>query len=287
MSTTSRTPATSAARTAGSSCTASPIELRRYANITWIVRIHSDIGYLSAETFALKNINEYIALKKKNLFIAPNNKNLCNYLSQAMYYNFLYLPNIVELPLLKEKVYRPSYMVELHIGCFGALRILKNQVFQALCAIAAADKMRKLLCFHVTVDPKIKQDIPNPVLKNLEELFRVSGHKLIKHIWQENDDFQKLVRDMDLGMQLSYTESFNIVSADFIYNKTPVIVSDAIEWMPDSLKTSTWNYDEVVEKIIKVYKRRKSGFLLREMRNRLEEHNYSAKGIWIDFLESL
>ena len=50
------------------------IEIKKYKHIKWVVRIHSDIGYLSAETFALKYVNDYIALDKPNLFIAPNNE---------------------------------------------------------------------------------------------------------------------------------------------------------------------------------------------------------------------
>jgi hypothetical protein len=260
------------------------IELPRYSKIKWIIRIHSDIGYLSAETFALKYINEYRQLHKDNLYIAPNNKPFCKYLSNAMFYDFIYLPNIVGRDVCLDKHYRKKYWIEMHIGCFGALRLLKNQLFQALCAIAAADKLNKLLCFHITIDPKIKEDIPNPILKNLEELFENTGHKLVKHIWQENDDFQNLVRDMDLGLQLSYSESFNIVSADFIHNNTPIVVSDAITWMPDEFKTSTWNYDIVVNKILEIYKKRRNWFLLRKARRSLNKHNYIAKKIWCKFL---
>jgi len=263
------------------------MELRRYHNIKWVIRIHSDIGYLSAETYALKYINDYLDLKKNNLFIAPNNKNLCKYLSHALYHGFKYLPNIVRGKACCHKHHRRDYWIEMHVGCLGALRILKNQVFQALCAMEAATRLNKILCFHITIDPKIKDDVPNPVLRNLEELFKNSGHKLIKHVWQENDKFQHLVRDMDIGMQLSFSESFNIVSADFIYNRTPIIVSDTVTWMPDELKASTWDYDSVVEKIIEVYQKRKSWFLLRKMRMSLDKHNYIAQGIWLEFLKNL
>jgi len=40
------------------------IELKRYENINWVVRVHSDIGFLSSESLALTYINEYIALDK-------------------------------------------------------------------------------------------------------------------------------------------------------------------------------------------------------------------------------
>ena len=46
--------------------------------------------------------------------------------------------------------------------------LLKNQLFQAMCAIEAADILGKKLQFHVNGDILNPH---NPVLKNLEKLF--------------------------------------------------------------------------------------------------------------------
>lgn len=265
------------------------IEIKKYRNIEWIVRIHSDIGFLGVETFALKYVNDYINLHKHNLILAPNNRRFTEYLSNAMQYKFTYLPNVIDIAFIKKPELENSHVI--NIASFGALRILKNQLFQAICAIKAADILGKTLHFHIMVNtkdysPTLKNtNTLNPVLVNFEQLFAAnSKHSLVKHHWMENDDFQKLVQKMDLGLQLSFTESFNIVAADFINNDTPILVSDVIDWMPCSLKTSTTEYDEVSQKIVKLYKNRNSYMIKRRMRASLIKYDVAAKIVWIDFI---
>lgn len=121
----------------------------------------------------------------------------------------------------------------------------------------------------------------------MEELFINSKHKLIQHQWKENEDFQQLIREMDLGLQLSYTESFNIVATDFINNDTLILVSEAISWMPNKLKTSTTNYDKVTEKIVWLYKNRNSKCLKKKMVKYFINYNVMAKNVWYDFIYKL
>ena len=262
------------------------IEIRRYHHIKWVVRIHSDIGYLSAETLALKYINDYIDLHKHNLYLAPNNEEFCEYLSKTLHYKFEYLPNIVEFD---------SYNIPpgthdrdiINIGCFGALRILKNHLFQAMCAMEAADQLGKTLHFHVNDDTNKQETKLNPVLTNLEELFSRTKHKLVVHPWLQYKEFQELIQKMDIGLQLSYTESFNIVTANFIANDRLIIVSNSIDWMPKILKTSTTNYDKVVKKIIWLYRNRNSWLLRKIVAYYLYDFNKNSQRVWEMFLWQL
>jgi hypothetical protein len=258
------------------------IEIKRYSHIRWIVRVHSDIGFLAAETLALKYINDYISLNKHNLVIAPNNKEFNEYLTNAMNFKFKYLPNIINVKSSDHSLVKHPHSID--IGCFGALRILKNHVFQAMCAMSAADILNKTLRFHITVDANADKANLNPVLKNLEELFKRSSHELICHPWMENDEFQGLVRKMDIGLQLSYTESFNIVAADFVNNDIPIIVSDAIDWMPDIFKTSTIDYEEATNKIVSIYKSRTLGHKKNVAFDSLVKYNRKAQQEWLDFI---
>jgi hypothetical protein len=265
------------------------IEMNKYNHIKWVVRIHSDIGYLSAETFALKYVNDYIALDKINLFIAPNNEEFTKYLVNAIKYDFTYLPNVIITNTKKDNIENKNNSNVMNIGCFGALRLLKNLAFQALCAIKAADILGKTLHFHVTLTKIDGYDDEhqirlNPVLKNLEEIFANSRHELVKHEWKENNEFQHLIKKMDIGMQLSFSESFNIVTADFINNNKLILVSETIDWMPCIFKTSTIEYDEVTKKIIYMYEHRYSRRLNRLMHKSLDNYNIKAEKIWLDFI---
>jgi len=116
------------------------------------------------------------------------------------------------------------------IGCFGALRPLKNHLQQAIWAMMFADKIGKHLEFHINRS-EFEKDESSPVLKNLHSLFSSTPHTLVEHPWVEHDEFLKLVKTMDLGLQMSFTETFNIVTADFVYCGVPIVVSDEIDWM--------------------------------------------------------
>lgn len=256
------------------------MDLPRYRGIKWVVRVHSDIGYLSAESNALQLLREYIELHKENkLILSLNSKKFVKSLSEVMRYKFTYLPNIITLSKLGFEFTEEHEHID--IGCFGALRLLKNQCFQAICSIEAANALNKKLFFHITPNLGIEKD---PILLNLKQLFEKNRHELVIHDWLPNEQFQRLVSKMDIGLQLSFTESFNIVSADFINNGKLVLVSDAIDWIPERLRTSTTNYDEVVKKIIYVYNHRNSAWLKSISKLNLMNYNIGAKQEWMRFL---
>jgi hypothetical protein len=250
---------------------------RRHRHTQWIVRIHSDMGYLSAESQALKLLNDYIKLDR--LTIALNNKEFTEALSGAMGFSFTYLPNIITHIEPEEDYSDEKYFIK--VGCFGALRLLKNHCFQAICAMQAADELGKKLYFHVTANLVVKND---PILANLKELFRNDPHELVVHNWMPNNRFMALIKRMDIGMQLSFTESFNIVTSDFINNNKLILVSEAIRWMPKRLQTSTTDYKEVVRKLVSLYRNRNSGFLKGLAREALHDYNVEAVREWKHFL---
>jgi hypothetical protein len=86
------------------------------------VRIHSDIGFLSAESQAFKYINDYINLDYKNLFISTNNLDFNEKLTNIFHYDFTYLPNIISLTTEKKvKNIKTRDKNVIDIGCFGSL----------------------------------------------------------------------------------------------------------------------------------------------------------------------
>jgi hypothetical protein len=62
--------------------------------------------------------------------------------------------------------------------------------------------------------------------------------KLVQSGWQSWPSFRTTVRHMHLLMQPSYTESFNMVTADGVAEGVPSVVSSAIDWAPDHWKAS-------------------------------------------------
>jgi hypothetical protein len=258
------------------------MNIHRYMHIKWVVRVHSDMGYLSTEGNGIRTLNDYIDLGALNLTISMNNSGFNKALSNALGFRFIYLPNIITYHEPFEDYTREKSRI--HIGCFGALRLLKNQPFQAICAIEAANRMDKKLMFHITPNTPTDRDT---VYENIREIFKNTQHELIIHPWMDTKKFHKLISKMDLGLQLSYTESFNIVTADFVSKNKLIIVSQCIDWMPDILKTSTTNYEDVVKKIIYVYGKRNDHLLKELTRRHLFDYNIVAKKKWDSFLVTL
>ncbi len=120
----------------------------------------------------------------------------------------------------------------LNVGCLGAIRPLKNQLLQAVAALSAARALGKRLRFHVNATRVEGQGRSPSILANLRSLF---GHavnaELVAHPWLPRPDFLSLCRQMDVGMQVSFSETFNIVAADFVTNDIPIVVSPEISWV--------------------------------------------------------
>lgn len=206
-----------------------------HPQVNWVIRLHSMIPFLCSEGIAMEWITKYIKLAEKGIKISvsSNNEKLQNDLNVIFNNKISYTPNIYcpdSTVFSKETFNIKKNKNIVNIGCFGALRILKNHTQQALSAIRFADSIGKELHFHVNVSEH-EQIEAGPVLKNLRWIFSNTKHKLVEHLWYNHADFLKLVKEMDLGMQISFTETFNIVAADFAYSNVPILASKDVNWL--------------------------------------------------------
>ena len=77
-----------------------------------------------------------------------------------------------------------------------------------------------------------------------EMLAGLPGVTLHLNGWQSWPSFRKTVAHMNLLLQPSYTESFNMVTADGVAEGVPSVVSSAIDWAPEDWKA---NVDDVLD----------------------------------------
>ena len=144
--------------------------------------------------------------------------------------------------------------------------------------------MDKKVKFHIN-STRIEQK-GEPVYQNLQSLFYGSdGHKLVCHHWMDHHDFLRVLKSMDIGMQVSFTESFNIVTADYIYCDVPVFASPAVKWLPSIYQADPNSTSDIVDKL------RISHFLSKmglQIFNKwaLNKCNRHAKEIWLNFLKN-
>ncbi len=173
------------------------------------------------------------------------------------------------------------------IASFGAIRPLKNQLIQAMAAMAFANKIGKKLIYNINATRIESYGEPNgaATLKNIEELFKASGQTLKCHEWLDWPDFIELVSTMDLGLQVSMSETFDIVAADFVHVNVPIVGSEEIEWLSDSYQASCTDIKDIVDHLEYAWEGRKKN-RQRANYDGLVKWNIHAWKQWEELLES-
>lgn len=233
-----------------------------HPNVKWIIRLHSEMPFLANEGIALDWLGDYVLYE--NLYIAMNAKRALNEIREFIQCKtnwskkeinekIIYLPNYYPEEY-KEKIFNKNKDT-IDIGCFGAVRPMKNHVIQALAAINFANKIGKKLRFHIN-SGRVEQK-GEPVMRNLESIFEHlsdRGHQLINHQWSPREEFLKICHEMDLGMQVSFSETFNIVAADLISQGVPIVGSDEIPWLSSCYTAKPTQSEDITKKLMSLYK---------------------------------
>ena len=235
-----------------------------HPTVKWIVRLHSELPFIANEGIALDWVGEY--LKYRNVSVAVNSprmldeigmfESLSNSRNVVDDSKVSFLPNYYPTEMKSKQLNIKEDKV-INISCFGAVRPLKNHLNQAFAAIKFAEKYGLKLNFHIN-SSRIEMK-GQPVVHNLMSLFEHiydKGHKLINHEWYDREGFLKVCADIDIGMQASISETFNIVGADHVSQGTPIIGTFfEIPWMTKGNGTvvNVTTSDEIYHELCHVY----------------------------------
>lgn len=259
--------------------------LNKYPKINWNVRVHSKIPFLAHEGIAIQWFREYAAIVGKHgetVNLSSNNPETIDAFERDYGINVIYYPNIYCPPKYENNAFDSDKSKQkLDIGCFGAIRPMKNQLLQAMAAIAFGNKMNYKIHFHINSD-RVEQKADG-VLKNLEYAFKDTNHELIKHPWVDHAPFIKIVSKMDIGMQVSMSESFNIVAADFVWHNIPVVGSTEIAWLSHLYKADINSIDDMISKLHFAWHGKSIGLQKTNYWN-LVEYNKRSVNSWLDSL---
>jgi hypothetical protein len=230
-----------------------------FPQVEFIIRCHSAYAFLQSEVPAIKLIRDQLELSKtiKNLVIAGNCKKFSEATAAAYGVKCAYLPNLYDVEAGKTpNTCFPSNIIR--ISSFGALRLLKNHVTDAVAALIVAKALGKDLEFYVNTG---REEGGGQVLAALRALFvGCDRAKLVEVPWQDWKTFYKVVGQMDCGFQLSATESFNITVYDHLVQRIPVVVSPMVQWAPASFKVAVIDDPVAADaKMLHLLKRRDSG----------------------------
>lgn len=219
---------------------------QKFPHIHFIVRAHSQIGFLVVEPGAISLIRSCLELQDSvpNFTFSTNSNQLKNWLEITYGVHTLYLPNLYsnERPHVKKD--RIHTHKVLKISSFGALRLLKNHTTAAAAAQMIARQRDCDLQFHISVN---REEHGKSVLDALRNMFRgVHGMTLVENPWASWSQFIQLIAQMDLSFQVSHTETFNIVTADAISVGTPCVVSPAVDWVPKHWQAEGDDLDSMI-----------------------------------------
>lgn len=229
-----------------------PVLQKLHPNIAWFIHLHSDMPFLALEGIAMDwiircaNLGVGIIANSEESFAA-----LRPIVSAGQLY---YLPNVYLGKHLRAGLNEKRKSI--NVGCFGAVRPLKNHLLQALASIQFSREKGKPLRFHINTG-RVETG-GSPVLKNLRQLFKdTDGTQLVEHNWFEPEDFIEFLNDnIDIGLQVSLTETFNVVTADYVTAGLPVVVSKEVKWVSFISKAIDNSLPDIVEKMHRAYGRR-------------------------------
>lgn len=245
--------------------------------IEWIVRIHSDLPFLASDGIAFAWIYGYL---QRDVFVAFNRGRTTDDVTRLTKDDrVIYLPNFYPFSQVPTQPMLPG----LNIGCFGAVRPLKNQLTQAVAAVEYANNVGAKLHFHM--NGTRAEMGGEPVLRNIVALFAATGHDLVLHPWLPHDQFLELMSQMDLAMADSFSETFCITAADAVNVGVPLLCSDQIPWADSSSVVSTTNTKVIVAKIASLLRGSRWSNLFN--RRALAKFSRQAQKLWLSTLDSL
>jgi len=262
-----------------------------HPKVTWIVRLHSEMPFLAGEGMAMNWVGDYADFS--NIVIGVNAPRMMseiktylkvakNWTDEQVSKRIIYMPNYYPQDYKTKEFKRDKYWVD--IGCFGAIRPLKNHMLQAAAALKFANRIDKQLRFHINMGRIEMQG--NAVMHNLLRFFEHltdSGHQLIGHEWRPREEFLELCSEMDMGLQVNFSETFNIVTADLISQGVPIVGSYEIPWATRFFNARPAESDEIADIMYRTYKYPQINVKLNQ-RN-LTKYTSTTEKLWVKYFK--
>jgi len=248
-----------------------------HPNVKWIIRLHSEMPFMAGEGMAMDWLVEYS--KFNNIVIACNAPRMLREIKLLCGdKKVIYLPNYYPQKMAHKSFNRNKDTID--VACFGAIRPLKNHLVQAFAAIEFAEKINKKLRFHINAGRiEMKGDaVKNNIRGLFEQISEKTGHQLINHTWTPREEFLKTCAQMDIGLQCSFSETFNIVGADLISQGVPLISSKEIPWSTFMFDAEPTSSEEICDRLLTTYKYPQMNVKLNQFL--LNRYTNNTKKIW-------
>lgn len=265
-----------------------------FPNVKFIIRGHSSTPFLAHDSEGFKWALSYLTYP--GAAVAPND---LRHLKEMRFLAQQVFGSGASQAFIERKVpYLPNFYPDdgcasagqhqdhdhtfIDIGCFGAARPFKNMVAQGIAAQMFASQIGRRLRFHINGD-RIECG-GGPTVKNLEWIFDVDHNaELVRHDWMPHDEFKALVASMDITMQVSFAETFNIVAADAASQGVPVVGSSEIPWLPAPFCADPTDPDDIVRVMHHAWDTRFENRFVSPVRAALRKYAANTRAVWLDY----
>jgi len=209
-----------------------PLDLKAlldyFPSMEFTVQSHCNVAALYGDYRGIGNLRNYADLMNDypNLSLAGNALPFVQWFAEAYGVNVYLLPDLYPIREHHEHEKKENdigaageFGNELRIGAFGALRPEKNIPSACAAAILIQERLGVPVSLHINQGGERSG---REILATIDQMSQgIPGFDVVKHKWMPWEEFNRLVRTMDLLIQPSFTESFNIVTADGVANRIP------------------------------------------------------------------
>lgn len=233
-----------------------------YPEVTFACNVHSNIGFLQTDPTSIKRIREEIDLEQwtHNFHIAGNSERYCEAMTDMYRVPCTFLPNMYYLDDTNNTGHVNIWTGgTLRVLIGGAPRAQKNVTTGAAGAVIAARELGAPLELWLNSgrnDGGEATRILNAVRAMTDGLPNVT----VKYLpWSSWPDFRRFAATVHIGVQMSTTETYNIVTADLASQGVPSIVAPSITWAPTEWYADVDHASDVGRRMIQVLLDPRSG----------------------------
>jgi hypothetical protein len=258
----------------------------QYSDTQFAVVSHSNVGFLQVEPGAIKLFKQCLELEGEsvNFHASGNSDRFCKWVENAFHQPCTYLPNMYYLHHKNDVPNRAWHDVggTLRIGIFGATRIQKNFLSAVGAAMEISQDLSAQTEIWINSDRNDGGSSANTIRDAAKALTAgMPRIKLIECGWNNWDTFKKIVASMHLMLQPSYSETFNLVTADGVAHGVASVVSDAIDWAPPSWIAAVDDVSDIARAGVGLLNDPRAAAKGLEA---LKSHNRQSENDWVQYL---
>lgn len=201
---------------------------------------HSSYPFLISSPWAWKRHTQFMAMaeRRNNCFVGtPDERNHLAAIRPDLAEKLVWIPNGSDVPDWKARSIGSPPIISL-IGAGRQLKNLPNQ----LAGFALAQRQREMRLFL-----SIRGNEWDEMLAEACGYLHITADV---RPWVDWREYQERIRGVDVGLQVSFTESFNYVGLEHMLLGVPVVGSSALRFLPRGWQTDPEDPQAISEHIL-------------------------------------